>query len=427
VMGGATAAYSRSAAGQMSDLRNTVTNLTESLGKSLLPAFDTILHVLDGFAHILERNKTAVLVVVGALSALGAAFGALKAVRSVNNMVQELGRALRIIPATATKAAAAVTGGAGEQVAAQQEVTAATEGTAAASVEAGAASETAAVTAGAAWKTALVTSGIGLGVIALTELVTHFHFVEHVAVAVADAVGSAFTTAFQFLEHLVGTVVDWIGAHWKLLAEGGAFFLGGPFLALAVFAFTHLSMVENAVSGMVNTIGRVISTVFNVITAPFRAAFRVILDGVRAVEHAFGAVGHFIGGALGDVSHFFGGLFAGGGVVPKHLAVGGPSGTDTIPAWLTPGEGVVSRQGMMALGEDGLALLNGGWAAGGGGGQRITIQPGVVQIRLDSRVLTEAVVQYTLNQAARGPTSLIGGSLVTGAPGLQGFAGGSVA
>lgn len=96
-----------------------------------------------------------------------------------------------------------------------------------------------------------------------------------------------------------------------------------------------------------------------------------------------------------------------GGVVPRYMASGGPMGTDTVPAYLSPGEGVLSLAGMQALG-----ALNSG---GTGGGQEITIR---VPVQLDGRTLTESVVRYSLNRGARGPTSLVGGSLVTGAPGL---------
>lgn len=36
-------------------------------------------------------------------------------------------------------------------------------------------------------------------------------------------------------------------------------------------------------------------------------------------------------------------LLASGGIVPKYFAHGGPSGSDTVPAWLTPGEFVVKK------------------------------------------------------------------------------------
>lgn len=108
---------------------------------------------------------------------------------------------------------------------------------------------------------------------------------------------------------------------------------------------------------------------------------------------------------IGGLSSILG--FNQGGVVPKYMAAGGPMGSDTQPAWLTPGEGVLSLRGMQALGD-----LN---AGGGGMGGDITIR---VPVSLDSRVLTEAVARYSLNRAARGPTSFVGGSLVTGSPGF---------
>ena len=51
----------------------------------------------------------------------------------------------------------------------------------------------------------------------------------------------------------------------------------------------------------------------------------------------------------------------GGAVLPFR-----PRGTDTVPAMLTPGEGVVTRQGMAVLGRDRLAALNRGRGVGGG-------------------------------------------------------------
>lgn len=48
----------------------------------------------------------------------------------------------------------------------------------------------------------------------------------------------------------------------------------------------------------------------------------------------------------------------------------------------------------------------------------ITIQPGRTTMNVDGREITNAVTRYTLNRAARGPSSFVGGSLVTAAPGL---------
>ncbi len=43
----------------------------------------------------------------------------------------------------------------------------------------------------------------------------------------------------------------------------------------------------------------------------------------------------------------------------------------------------------------------------------IPIEPAPVQIRLDSRVLAEGVLRYSLKRAARGSSLLAGGSMVT--------------
>ena len=82
--------------------------------------------------------------------------------------------------------------------------------------------------------------------------------------------------------------------------------------------------------------------------------------------------------------------FALGGVVPQYLSTGGhllafrPRGTDTIPAMLTPGEGVLSRRGMQALGE-----LNSGRSGGTGGDVNITVIS-----QLDGREVARNQVRY---------------------------------
>lgn len=109
-----------------------------------------------------------------------------------------------------------------------------------------------------------------------------------------------------------------------------------------------------------------------------------------------------------------GALRRAGGAYSLHRAMGGPIGTDTVPLWATPGEGVVSPQGMARIGgEQGLAAINTG--AGYGGQQPLVIHSPVY---LDGRKITDAVTRVVLNRAARGPTSLVGGSLVSGSSGL---------
>ncbi len=53
-----------------------------------------------------------------------------------------------------------------------------------------------------------------------------------------------------------------------------------------------------------------------------------------------------------------------GGMVPKYLAGGGASGTDTVPAWLTPGEFVMRRDAVDRIGANNLEAMNSGGVSG---------------------------------------------------------------
>lgn len=104
----------------------------------------------------------------------------------------------------------------------------------------------------------------------------------------------------------------------------------------------------------------------------------------------------------GYIGHGMRSYFQDGGIYP-----------DTVPAWLSPGEGVLNRAAMAGIGTSGLSWMNAGFPAGGGGGH-ITIQPSPAYFTVDGRVLARAVVRYTLIRGAFGPSSLVGGALATG-------------
>jgi len=68
--GGQMTTFSRSATGQMSNLRNSVEVLSASLGAALLPAFQSVIGVLTDAARWMQRHKTATMIAVGAVAAL---------------------------------------------------------------------------------------------------------------------------------------------------------------------------------------------------------------------------------------------------------------------------------------------------------------------------------------------------------------------
>ena len=217
---------------------------------------------------------------------------------------------------------------------------------------------------GMAVKAFVATTLIGVLFITLAEMILHWKQVKQVAVDVWHA-----------LETAAQDTWGWIKNHWKILVD----VLLAPVEPLAQI-ITHLKLIKQLAG-----------------------------DVIHAVSSVIGGVGHFI-------SHPFGLHFAQGGVVPRYMASGGPVGTDTVPAWLTPGEGVVTTQGMSALGAGGLSALNNGYSNTPAGGATQTFQPYVLQ--LDNRVLLRGVIRQVLNDAARGPTSFAGGALVTGSTGL---------
>lgn len=84
---------------------------------------------------------------------------------------------------------------------------------------------------------------------------------------------------------------------------------------------------------------------------PGYGASIAISPAVRAEERAGAATGGYITQP---------------GVAPIYRALGGPSGTDTVPAWLTPGEYVVRKQAVDAVGLSFMHDLNRATPARGG-------------------------------------------------------------
>lgn len=244
---------------------------------------------------------------------------------------------------------------------------------------------------------AVYSAGMGLATTATEAFSVALDMIPGVAVMMA--IGLAATELMEHWKAVMNVIVnvaksvfDFIKSHWKTAIEVVLGPLG--------FVIAHLKEIY----GWIKDIGHIFSSVF-------------------------GGVAHAIGSIAGGIGGFVGSIFNEGGVVTqkpmpitnagqvkaKYLAEGGPIGTDTVPTWLTPGEGVLSRQAMSMVGTAGLGQLNAGIMPGGA--QNITITPGVVNVQLDTATIARAIVQYTLNKAARGPSSLVGGALTTGVTG----------
>ncbi len=259
---------------------------------------------------------------------------------------------------------------------------------------------------------------------------TEFNIVKTVTLAVFNALKTAFTFLFNFWRSIVMFFVGIWRFEFNIVKT----------VALAVFGAvktvvtTVFDAIKTAVGGAFRFISGIFTSVFGVISWPFKkaadfvkkifnwivgaarwvttqvkSAFRDIADPVKAITDALGITGGpSTVKSHGRTAH----ALARGGPV-RYMAPGGPLGTDTVPAWLTPGEFIVNRMAAQRN-APALAAINAGASPGAAGAGNWTIQPGQVIVKVGERVLAEAVVRYTLRRAARGPSSLVGGSLTTG-------------
>ena len=369
---GSTAAYGKTTAGQMSNMRNAVKNLTDSIGQSLLPIVNKLIGIMSGLFSWLGKNKVVLYGLFGAI-------GAVSAVLATHAALMEVVKAKDIVLAGANKLLGLSFG------------------------EAAAGEDAATVSTGflAAAMDALPIIAIAAGVILLgTLFVTQFGTIKRVAL-----------DAFKWIGNAISDVWKWIKGNWPLLLG----ILTGPIGLAIAFTVTHFKMVKTAVGDVLKFIEGIASQLLNWITWPFRKAWDFIRGIPSKIAHAFSSIpsmlGHAAGGLLSTIT---GGIFQMGGIVP------GPPGV-AQPILAHAGEGILTQRATQMIGgAAGVAAINRGQMPAGGseGGGAFTVtvnQPWV--IRLDSRTLTQGVLQYSLRKAARGPSTLSGGQIVTGMAG----------
>jgi hypothetical protein len=148
--------------------------------------------------------------------------------------------------------------------------------------------------------------------------------------------------------------------------------------------------LETSTDRLIDSIQKLIDT----LNGPLQAAFgnipteirtRIVVDRDESLDS---------GGGEYHAMH--------GGVVPQYLARGGVAGlfapryTDTVPAMLTPGEGVLSRRGMAMLGK-----LNAGAVGGGTSAVHVNVNGAVVSDPRTARFLAETIRKEWTRQMAR--------------------------
>lgn len=308
---GATATYSKQTQGQASNLSNSFHNLTEELGTALLPAMDWLIARGASVAEWMAKNKTVVLALVGAFTALGAALGLSKLIKAVSGLGDDIVKLARRY---------GIMGAAGEE----------------AGVETAVGAEDAKI----AWNSFFTGTLIGIGLVALLEIGTHFKQFQSLVLSVWHAIEGAAVGAWQGIESGVTKGVDFVWSKIKWLGDE----------AKKLLADTPLGGIIGLGSNL--------------------------LQG-----HVSRGLADFAQGATGGIFNANTGT------------IGAPYRNLTSSSYNTP-------------------------SAAAAQAEHITIQPGRTSVNIDGREITNAVTRYALNRAARGPSSFVGGSLVTASPGL---------
>lgn len=304
---GSTASYSKTTAGQASNLKNSLHNLTEELGTALLPAMNWIIARGASLAQWMAKNKDVVLALVGAIGALGAAMGIREVIKSVHGLWTDVGKLAERF---------GIMGAAGEE----------------AGAEVAAGGEAATVS----WDTFFSATLIGIGIMALVEIATHWKQFEGLVVGVWNTVSGAVSGAWHWIEHTVSDGVTWIWNKIKWLGdEAKKLIADTPLGGLIGFG-------SNLLSGHIG--------------------------------HAFGDLAQ---GATGGIYQANSGTFG------------------------APGRNL--------------------WESGSAHHHvehHVNITPSAANFHVDGREIANATIRYALNRAARGPSNMVGGSLVTGSAGF---------
>lgn len=440
VFGGATAAYAKTSAGQLTILRNTVQELVANIGLALLPTVKTVLGVFETLAKWLSKNTFV-------MKALGLTIAIVSGILAYNWVKTKLLAAADIVLSGAEgMLGIAYAEGATASIASRVALIANTAATAIATtaneifVSSIIAVTVAADTLGIS--VALLTGGL---ILIVAAIIAAAYFL----VTNLGTIWKAIKTGFEFVVKIIGDVISWIADHWKLLL----IIFTGPIGAIVVFIVDHITQIKNVVVGIIHFFVGIADMLINAIEYPFKKAFAFlkwlydhtigpIIKGIEWVaQHLLGQAGPESTSALrrrdplasrAQIAraarlHARPGRQY-GGLVPGSMLAPTTTGTDSVWMNLTPGEGVLSTAAMgMIGGGPGLNALNAGHIPPAlmgamGGMQNIQIQPSPVYIKLDSRTIATAVLNYTLRRAARGPSSLTGGVLATGVAGLGDFA-----
>lgn len=175
------------------------------------------------------------------------------------------------------------------------------------------------------------------------------------------------TTYINIIKTVITTVLGAIKGVWSAVWGAIKGFFSGIWDGIVGVVRAAIYITKKTISDEINAI----KNIWNTVWGGIKSAFSVVWDGIKTivknaikilmkviqpfidafntVKDGAGWVIDKVGGAIGAVNPF-----ARGGLVP------GKGNKDTVPAILTPGEFVLTKQAVQRVGLNNLAALNGG-------------------------------------------------------------------
>lgn len=407
-------AYNSSTEGKLNNLKTTLDVVTAEIGQGLLPAVNKVLGVFGQVITWMNKNRDVAYALAGAITFLsvvvllgkfvGAIKGALVALKLIEGEQKQVTLQMYLMSAAAGVWSAAMV-----------------------------AAEDAVLT---------VAIGMGIGVDAALGLIG--------LALVAVGVG-----LFLLITHFK-QVKDWLASHWPIIA--GILIAPMTFgLSIIVGIFykkipAAVSWGVKAIRSILSTLGGIIKSVFSAIYDTLSAPFRLFITFLTTIWSKLGSVlsGPFkilvsilktvwswiskIFGPIQKVVGWIKELFGGGPSSSQLSSAARARGVSTgrpvaVGSYTSPG----SASGFGGTSVSGAQALNSALSQGVGGaaihalesqhGQdaiTLNVHPQAVVVKLDSKTIAQGIVHHTLKKAARGPSSLVGGALVTGAAGPAG-------
>jgi TP901 family phage tail tape measure protein len=172
------------------------------------------------------------------------------------------------------------------------------------------------------------------------------------------AITAAVKIAWDLIVGLFDIFLDLITGHWSKAWDDAKTlvtqiwnaikgFLGTTWHAISSLAIQIWNNIKGFLSSSWNTIKSTASSVFNAIRTTISNIWHGILDDITGVVHdienVIGGITSLPGKALSGLGHLVG--WASGGVVPGYAP-----GHDSVPAMLSPGEGVLTPEAVRGLG-----------------------------------------------------------------------------